>query len=432
MTNTTFNQRQPQKQSTFLKSNPVLRKVTNTAERADSTSCATYKGILIKTLYFLATTVVGFVLFLFLSPMLAFGQHIQSGFFGFYIPQIMVVGVAAIVGLITPFIAIFASCTTPITGTLYTLSQGILIAAISVFYNGAYSGLIMWATVITLVIIFTMLLLYTSGKIKATEKFKSATLALLLSTIGISILAFPDSGEITLFGGEPLNTARNKIGSLIEFPSIYKNCTAYENMKRMAILTGSSDKSVRKILDFVGLGNTGNKKAGQFSLGMRQRLGIAMALLGNPELLILDEPINGLVPTGIMEIRDLIIRLNTEKKITFMISSHLLEELSKIATQYGFIHDGKLIEEISAVELSQKCSDRVLIVPDNSQKAAEILSKIMPPQQIHIYNNSVYLDSMIDRTGQINKYLVENGVTVNQISIHAINLEEYFLRKVGA
>ncbi|MFR8624398.1 ATP-binding cassette domain-containing protein [Ruminococcus sp.] len=219
-------------------------------------------------------------------------------------------------------------------------------------------------------------------------------------------LAFPDSGEITLFGGEPLNTARKKIGSLIEFPSIYKNCTAYENMKRMAILTGSSDKSVRKILDFVGL--------------------------GNPELLILDEPINGLDPTGIMEIRDLIIRLNTEKKITFMISSHLLEELSKIATRYGFIHDGKLIEEISAVELSQKCSDRVLIVPDNPQKAAEILSKIMPPQQIHIYNKSVYLDSMIDRTGQINKYLVENGVTVNQISIHAINLEEYFLRKVGA
>lgn len=115
-----------------------------------------------------------------------------------------------------------------------------------------------------------------------------------------------------------------------------------------------------------------------------------------------------------------------------MISSYLLGELSKIATRYGFIHDGKLIEEISAVELSQKCSDRVLIVPDNSQKAAEILSKIMPPQQIHIYNNSVYLDSMIDRTGQINKYLVENGVTVNQISIHAINLEEYFLRKVGA
>lgn len=204
-------------------------------------------------------------------------------------------------------------------------------------------------------------------------------------------LAFPDSGEITLFGGEPLNTARKKIGSLIEFPSIYKNCTAYENMKRMAILTGSSDKSVRKILDFVGLGNTGNKKQDSFRSVCASDLEL-LWLCSAIQIAILDEPINGLDPTGIMEIRDLIIRLNTEKKITFMISSHLLEELSKIATRYGFIHDGKLIEEISAVELSQKCSDRVLIVPDNPQKAAEILSKIMPPQQIHIYNKSVYLD----------------------------------------
>ncbi|WP_405354026.1 ATP-binding cassette domain-containing protein [Ruminococcus sp.] len=245
-------------------------------------------------------------------------------------------------------------------------------------------------------------------------------------------LAFQDGGTISLFDGEPLSKARRKIGSLIEAPAIYKNCTAYENMKRMAILTNSTDAEVRSILEFVGLADTGNKKSGQFSLGMRQRLGIAIALLGNPDFLILDEPINGLDPTGIIEIRDLIIRLNKEKDITFMISSHLLEELSKIATRYGFISDGRLIEEISAQELAEKCSDRVLIKSDNPQKSAELLSKFMPAEQIHIYNNVVYLDSMLNKTAEINKYLIENGIMVSELSLHSINLEEYFLRKVGA
>ena len=117
-------------------------------------------------------------------------------------------------------------------------------------------------------------------------------------------MAFPTDGIIQLFDGEPLDLARRKIGSLIEAPGVYKKCSAYENMKRFAFLCNSSDKQIKDILDYVGLGNTGNKTAGQFSLGMRQRLGIAIALLGNPEFLILDEPINGLDPTGIIEIRD--------------------------------------------------------------------------------------------------------------------------------
>lgn len=244
-------------------------------------------------------------------------------------------------------------------------------------------------------------------------------------------MAFPNGGEIKLFDGMPLEQARKKIGSLIEAPAVYKKCSAYENMKRFAIITNSKEAEIKGILNFVGLGNTGSKPAGQFSLGMRQRLGIAIALLGSPELLILDEPINGLDPTGIMEIRDLIKKLNKEQHITFMISSHLLEELSKIATCYGFISDGKLIEEVTAADLAEKCSDRVRIVTDTADKAAAVLEKTLPKEHIHIFNGDIYLDSGLNQTAFINKTLVENGVMVKEIYRHSISLEDYFLRKVG-
>ncbi len=245
-------------------------------------------------------------------------------------------------------------------------------------------------------------------------------------------LAFPDSGEIELFGGEPVRLARQKIGSLVETPAIYKKCSAYENMKRFSVFSDSSDKEIKEILDYVGLSDTGRKPAGQFSLGMRQRLGIAIALLGNPEFMILDEPVNGLDPTGIIEVRDLILKLNHERNITFMISSHLLEELSKIATCYGFISEGRLIEEITAQELSEKCSDRIKIVADNPEKAVELLSNTVPRDMIHLNEGNIFIDTDLDKTGEFNKMLVENGVTVKQIYLHSINLEEYFLRKVGA
>lgn len=201
---------QTKKQATLFNSNPVLRKVSDSTEVAGVTNCATYKGILKKTLYFLVTTVVGFVLFLLVSPMLAFGQHIQVEMFDLYLPQIAVVGAALIIGLITPFIAVLARRTTPVTGTIYTLSQGIVLASVSVFYKGAYSNLMVLAAVITLVIVFTMLLLFTSGKIKATEKFKTVTCVLLLSTIGISLLSFiaflipTTRGYVMIFESNPI------------------------------------------------------------------------------------------------------------------------------------------------------------------------------------------------------------------------------------
>lgn len=177
-------------------------------------------------------------------------------------------------------------------------------------------------------------------------------------------LTSPNSGQIRLFDNDNLNEGRQKIGSLIEAPALYKNETAFENMKRFSILAGSNhNQEINPILQLVGLGDTGKKKCGSFSLGMRQRLGIAIALLGNPEILILDEPINGLDPAGIKEIRDIIVQLN-KQGVTFLISSHLLDELGKIATNYGIVNNGQLVEEITAQKLQTKCRSSLVIATD--------------------------------------------------------------------
>ena len=166
-------------------------------------------------------------------------------------------------------------------------------------------------------------------------------------------LSNPNSGEMKLYGGSDLNKARRTIGSLIEEPALYKNETALENLRRFAILVPTPDEDLQKLLELVGLGNVGNKKAGRFSLGMRQRLGLAIALLGNPDIMILDEPINGLDPAGIKEIRDIILELN-KKGVTFLISSHLLDELGRIATKFGIMSDGVLTDEITKEELEAR------------------------------------------------------------------------------
>ncbi|MCR5557945.1 MAG: ATP-binding cassette domain-containing protein [Butyrivibrio sp.] len=164
--------------------------------------------------------------------------------------------------------------------------------------------------------------------------------------------AEPTSGLILT---EDNNNFINKVGCLIESPGIYDNLNAFDNMKLKALAKGPFDrKEIEEILEFVGLSDVPKKKAGKFSLGMKQRLGIAMALIGDPELLILDEPINGLDPQGIIEIRELIKKLNTEKNMTIMISSHILSELQKVAGVFGIISKGQLVMEVSADELKNK------------------------------------------------------------------------------
>ena len=240
----------------------------------------------------------------------------------------------------------------------------------------------------------------------------------------------PTEGEIALFGSTDLSKGRKRIGSLIEAPGLYKGCTAWENMKRFALLSDGTDDEIRELLDLVGLGTVGKKKAGAFSLGMKQRLGIAIALLGKPEVLILDEPLNGLDPAGIKEVRDLIIKLNEERGVTFMISSHLLDELGKVATAYGIINDGELVDEVTAAELSERCRDGLHIAVDDIEKATSLLSQ-HGFTEYEIKSGAILLHREMDRSADINALLVNGGISVSELSIHNNGFEEYFIQRLG-
>ena len=242
-------------------------------------------------------------------------------------------------------------------------------------------------------------------------------------------LAIPDSGSIRLFKSGNLDASRKKIGSLIEAPALYKNESAFENMKRFAILAPTTDDEIKRLLELVGLGDTGKKKAGEFSLGMRQRLGIAIALLGNPEILILDEPINGLDPAGIKEVRDIILELNA-KGITFMISSHLLDELGKIATNYGIVNEG-VLEEITAEELHEKCRSSLKIVVDDGEKTAEILRERFPDLAVIQDGDAVKITSEVEDTSVINKTLVNAGIAVYSLAEESVGFEDFFIERLG-
>jgi len=195
------------------------------------------------------------------------------------------------------------------------------------------------------------------------------------------------------------------------------------------------DKNIiKETLDIVSLNDTGKKKAKNFSLGMKQRLAIAVALIGSPELLILDEPTNGLDPEGIREIRELIQKLNREKQITVLISSHILGELAKFATCYGIIHNGVLIQEFSDKELLERCKSNLVI-----QVALEDLDtcKTVLEQELHTKNykvtedNKILLYDYIEDSRLVNKTLSGNGVLIESISVAAMDLEDYFMSTIG-
>ncbi|MGL5244715.1 MAG: ATP-binding cassette domain-containing protein, partial [Sarcina sp.] len=208
----------------------------------------------------------------------------------------------------------------------------------------------------------------------------------------ITGLVHKTKGDLELFGKsseDELNEGRAMIGSLIETPSFYKNMTARENLQVSRLVRNIAGKnSVNDVLTLVGLENTGKKKFKNFSLGMKQRLGIANALLGNPRLLILDEPINGLDPTGIIEIRELLKKINKEKDITILISSHILGELSELATCYGIISNGKLIEEISSENLKEKCRQYIELCVDDPKTTSTLLERDLGINDYEVVENN--------------------------------------------
>ncbi len=256
---------------------------------------------------------------------------------------------------------------------------------------------------------------------------KTTTIRLLLG------LTPQTSGKYMIFGSDT-NINKSKIGSLIESPALYETLTAEENLIAYCKLLNVKDekKTIKEILELVKLNNTGKKKARNFSLGMRQRLGIAIALIGNPELLILDEPINGLDPAGIKEVRDLILTLNHNKGITVLISSHILGELQKIATCYGIINNGKLVEEITSDELEQKCKSHIIISCSDAVKAMETLKNKLNLQHIDIAPNGilrVYDD--IEDTAIVTRAIFEDNIDIRLVNIVRQDYEQYFIQRMG-
>ena len=257
---------------------------------------------------------------------------------------------------------------------------------------------------------------------------KSTTLKLLCG------LARPTQGEALIFG-KPVrdSVARRRVGALIEQPGLYPDLGGRENLRLCAALLGldSPERQVEDILKTVGLSSREKKPVKHYSMGMKQRLGVGRALLGGPDLLLLDEPINGLDPEGIREMRELRLRLNRERGLTILVSSHILGELSKIATRYGIIQEGRMVEQITAAELEQKCTDYLHLRADQPQKAAVLLERelqltrweMRPEGEIRIYE-------AVDAKA-VGQVLTQAGIAIEELGLHRQDLEGYFLERMG-
>lgn len=245
-------------------------------------------------------------------------------------------------------------------------------------------------------------------------------------------LQFPTYGSFTLYGrgeGDGIEKARRRVGAVVETPSLYLDMTSEDNLKLQYLALGlPSYEGISELLDLVGLGDTGKKKVKNFSLGMRQRLGIAVALCGSPDFLLLDEPVNGLDPQGIIEIRELILKLNRERGITFLISSHILSELSLLATHYGFINGGRMVKEISAEELERECRKCARVCVSDVQKLAVVLDGMN-------VEYSVIDDTHADIFSDISITNLSNALSKTDCELISMNehnesLEAYFINLV--
>ena len=248
-------------------------------------------------------------------------------------------------------------------------------------------------------------------------------------------LAAPTDGEVREFGMQPREaSASRRIGALIESPGLYGSMSATDNLMMKALALGLADPKdkVHGLLDLTGLGSVGSKATKNFSMGMKQRLGLALALLGSPDLLLLDEPLNGLDPEGAREIRRLIMRLNDERGITVVVSSHVLEQLGKMATRYGVIREGRMVREMSAAEVDQECSDFLQLEAANPTLALAVLQErfaglrfqSMPDGAIRVFGGA--------DAGAVGAVLNEQGIAVRGLYAHRRDLEEFFVEMMGA
>lgn len=248
-------------------------------------------------------------------------------------------------------------------------------------------------------------------------------------------LTLPTSGSLELFGSSDergLERARRRIGNIIETPGFYPYLSARQNLEYYRIQRGIRDKGcAEEALRFVGL-DSGEKKFKSFSLGMKQRLGLALAILDDPDFLVLDEPINGLDPMGIREFREILLKLNHEKKTTILVSSHILGELSQVATRYGFIGGGTLLECVTADELETKCRAALRMEVDDSAKAAAVLAGCLPPLQAEILDDTrLQISGDVEHPELAVKCLVEADVMVSQVYRTGVSLENYFIDLIG-
>lgn len=250
----------------------------------------------------------------------------------------------------------------------------------------------------------------------------------------IAALTTPDSGELELFcetSQTGLTAARARMGCIIEMPALYPNLTATQNLEYYRIQRGIPDKAaVQKALELVNLTGTGKKTFKNFSLGMKQRLGLALAILNHPDFIMLDEPINGLDPMGIIEMRDLMKRLN-EQGITILISSHILSELSQVATKYAIIHQGRLVKALTQEQLREECKRALSVTVDDAAKAAVILETTL---NIHNYKqistNELRVYESLDNPSEVTFRLNQGGVRVSSLHEVGDSLEEYFTKTI--
>lgn len=250
----------------------------------------------------------------------------------------------------------------------------------------------------------------------------------------LSGLQKPSDGNFTLYGVQNnekgIDKVRRRTSAIVETPAMYRNMTAKENLRQQYRVLGlPSEEGIDELLHLVGLHDTGSKKAGNFSLGMRQRLGIAIALAGDPDFLMLDEPVNGLDPQGIVEIRELLLKLNREKQMTILISSHILAELSKLATHYGFIDHGHMVKEITAKELEEACRKSLRLTVSDGKSLAVVLDG-MQAEYCFLSEREAEIYSEVSITKMVCA-LSEAGCEVLSINEKEESLESYYIRLIG-